>query len=112
MLSLTDGQQIVLTRINNYDITRLRYFVFDKEIALPSTITIKQNILVELYVGNYNINDGLVNGTECIFRFYSSNNNKPDIWIEFSDIEIRKQQRNEFKVLYEIHILPSYTPIF
>jgi len=70
-------------------------------------------MLVELYVGNYNTNDGLVNGTEGIFKSYSCNNNRPDIvYIEFSDTEIGKQQRNKFKQLYDINIFPNWTPIF
>ena len=65
-------------------------------------------MLVELYAGNYNTNDGLVNGAEGIFKSYSSNNNRPDIvWIEFSDPEIWKQQRSKFKQLYDINILPN-----
>ena len=70
-------------------------------------------MLVELYAGNYNTNDGLVNGAKGIFKSYSSNNNRPDIvWIEFSDPEIGKQQRSKFKQLYAINILPNWTPIF
>ena len=113
MLSLTKGEQIMLVAIDNYEILGLSYFAFDKAISLPSTITVKQNMLVELYAGNYNTNDGLVNGVEGIFKSYSSNNNRPDIvWIEFSDPEIEKQQRSKFKQLYDINILPNWTPIF
>lgn len=112
MLSLTEGEQITLLAIDNYETPGSSYFAFDKEISLPSTITVKQNMLVELYAGNYNTSDGLVNGAEGIFKSYSSNNNGPDIvWIEFSDTEIGKQQRNKFKQLYDINISPNWTPI-
>lgn len=112
MLSLTEGEQITLLAIDNYETPRSSYFAFDKAISLPSTITVKQNMLVELYAGNYNTSDGLVNGAEGIFKSYSSNNNGPDIvWIEFSDTEIGKQQRNKFKQLYDINISPNWTPI-
>jgi len=91
MLSLTAGEQIMLTVIDNYEMARSSYFAFDKAISLPSIVTVKQNMLVELYARNYNTNDGLVNGAEGIFRSYSSNNNRTDIvWIEFSDTEIGK----------------------
>jgi len=79
MLSLTKGEQILLAAIDNYEIPGSRYFSFDKEISLPSTITVKQYMLVELYTGNYNSNNGLVNGAEGIFKSYSSNNNRLDI---------------------------------
>lgn len=65
-------------------------------------------MLVELYAGNYNTNDGLVNGAEGIFKFYSSND---VVWIEFSCTDIGKEQRNKYKELYETNILPSWTPI-
>lgn len=84
MLSLTKGEQIMLVAIDNYELPGSSYFAFDKTISLPSTITVKQNMLVELYAGNYNTNDGLVNGAEGIFKSYSSNNNRLDIvWIDF-----------------------------
>ena len=44
-----------------------------KEMALPSTIRLKQNMLVELIAGNYSIEDGLVNGAEGLFRYYTKN---------------------------------------
>lgn len=113
MLSLTKGEKIMLVAIDNYEIPGSSYFSFDREISFPSTITVKQNMLVELYGGNYNTNHGLVNGAEWIFKSYSSNNNRHDIvWIEFSDPEIGKQQRSRFKQLYDINILPNWTPIF
>jgi hypothetical protein len=37
---------------------------------LPQSIVLKKNMLVELIGGNYLIEDGLVNGTEAIFRHY------------------------------------------
>lgn len=79
MLSLTKGEQILLAAIGNYEIPGSSYFSFDKEISLPSTITVKQYMLVELYTRNYNTNDGLVNGAKGILKSYSSNNNRPDI---------------------------------
>jgi hypothetical protein len=70
-------------------------------------------MVVELYVGNYNIDDGLVNGVEGNFKRYTNNNNGLDIvWIEFSTTNIGKYQRTKSPKLYETNILPNLTPIF
>ena len=55
--------------------------------VFPSTIKLKQNMLVELIVGNYSIEDGLVNGAEGLFRYYTKNN-PGFIWIEFLDTKV------------------------
>ena len=42
----------------------------------------KKYMLVELYAGNYNTQDGLVNGAEGIFKRYTICNNEYDmVWI-------------------------------
>ena len=44
-------------------------------------------MLVEIVGGSYSIEDGLVNGTEVIFKHYS--HTAPDIiWIEFVDQKV------------------------
>jgi hypothetical protein len=48
-------------------------------------------MLVELYAWNYNIEDGLVNGADGIFKTYIQNNKYVDVvWIEFADKVIGK----------------------
>ena len=54
---------------------------------LPSTIVLKQNMLVELIAGNYVILDGLVNGVNDIFRFYTKGEHDI-VQIEFADPSI------------------------
>jgi len=75
MLLLAHYEKITLSTIGKYGSTKANCFSFENKISLPSTIIIKQNMLVELYAGNYNTNNGLVNGVEGVFKTYTSNNN-------------------------------------
>lgn len=78
--------------------------------CFPTTIVLKQNMLVELIGGNYAINDGLVNGADGIFRLYTSGT--PDIvWIEFTDTTIGSKQCQTMHHLYRIGIESKWTPI-
>lgn len=55
------------------------------KIQLTSTIVLKQIMLTELTGVNYDIQDGLVNGAEGIFRASTTFENGT-IWIEFDDL--------------------------
>jgi len=73
--------------LNSYDITVDSTNInHNKQIKLqfPSSIVLKENMLVELIGRNYNIQDGLVNGVEGIFRGSTTFENGA-IWIEFID---------------------------
>jgi len=66
-------------------------------------------MLVEQYVGNYNIEDGLVNGVEKIFKRYERK--KKDIyvvWTEFVDPTIGRDQSNKHSQLFEKDIGPTW----
>jgi hypothetical protein len=54
-----------------------------KTIGLHSTIHIKDNMLIELCVGNYAMYDGLVNGANGIFKASTTYCGKTIIWIMF-----------------------------
>ena len=78
--------------------------------ALPSTITLKQNMRVELIGGKYSTEDGLVNGAEGLFRYYTKSN--PElIWIEFMDTKVGLLERNKMRCLFTPEIKCSWTPI-
>ena len=59
MLSLTHGEQIVLNAKDEHETMGTNFYAYEKTIVLPSTILMKKNMLVELYAGNYNTQDGL-----------------------------------------------------
>ena len=73
MLSIVYGEPIIINAIDeegdNYGNTKMH----PKE-GLPQQITLKLNMLIKLYVGNYDINDGLVNGVDGILKAYTSTN--------------------------------------
>ena len=77
---------------------------------LPSTILLKKNMLIELIGGNYAVEDGLVNGVEGVFRFYTTR--KIDIvWVEFTDQIVGSMQRATMRHLYKPGIIDTWTPI-
>ena len=93
-------------------INQVTMLTYEKTISLPARILVKQNMLVELYAGNYNIEDGLVNGADGIFKAYTRKDNYIDvIWIEFTNLVIGQAQRNKHYKLYEKSIQSSWTPI-
>ena len=58
------------------------FMCYEKSISLPAQILLKSNMLIELFAGNYNIEDGLVNGADGIFSTYTRNKNELYIiWI-------------------------------
>ena len=57
--------------------------------------------LVKLYVGNYNIEYGLVNVANGSFKSYTNSTKDINVvWIEFLDLDIGKLQSNKFHVLF------------
>ena len=70
-------------------------------------------MLVELYAGNYNTQDGLVNGAEGIFKRYTICNSEYDmVWIHFRDANIGRQKRAKFNQQYDINISQYWKVIF
>ena len=69
-------------------------------------------MLIELFAGNYNIEDGIVNSADGIFRTYTRNKNELDImWIEFVDPTIGRRQRKRFNELYDKDFKSTWKPI-
>ena len=86
MLSLTHGEQIVLNAKDEHETMGTNFYAYEKTIVLPSKIFMKKYMSVELYAGNYNTQDGLVNGAEGIFKRYTRCNSEYDmVWIHFPD---------------------------
>ena len=105
MLTQADGELICLEAIDQQECSNKNFMCYEKYISLPSQILLKSNMLIELFAGNYNIEDGLVNGADGIFRTYTRNKNELDIiWIEFVDPSIGTSQRKRFNELYDKYI--------
>jgi hypothetical protein len=68
----------------------------------------KQNMLIELCVGNYATFDGLVNGANGIFKTSISYHNKTIIWISFPNKKIGMLVTIH---LYTKNIQLNWTPI-
>lgn len=97
MLSIVNGQLVILEAIDEVENYQDTLSYYEKTIALPIKILVKQNMLVELCAGNYNIEDGLVNGANGVFKKYTRKTEDIDIiWIEFIDTTIGKEQRKTY----------------
>ena len=79
MLSIVNGQLVILEAIDEVENYQDTLSYYEKTIALPIKILVKQNMLVELCAGNYNIEDGLVNGADGVFKKYTRKTKDIDI---------------------------------
>ena len=68
-------------------------------------------MLIELYSGNYNISDGLVNGSDGIFKDYTNHNNLGIMWIKCNDSYVGHLQRLKCAQYYKQCIDKAWTPI-
>ena len=66
-------------------------------------------MLVELYAGNYNIEEILVYGADGAFKSYSKDKKQVDVvWVEFVDPIVGKLQREKFREFYDEKISPIF----
>ena len=86
------GETIVLKAIDVYEdnIDGIRLYTHTTTLLIE--IQMKQNMLVELYSGNYNTSDGLVNGFDGVFKYYTKEDNFDIVWIKFNDPTIGQQK--------------------
>lgn len=68
MLSIILDELIVLNAIDEQKENNNGIRLYSHTTALPPQIKLKPNILIEIFVGNYNTQDDLVNGSEGIFK--------------------------------------------
>jgi hypothetical protein len=79
--------------------------------SLHIIIHIKQDMVVELCVGNYATYDGLVNGANGVFKISTSYHNKTIVWILFPNPKIRMLAKEKCTHLYTNNIQSNWTPI-
>ncbi|KAH9323082.1 hypothetical protein KI387_017721, partial [Taxus chinensis] len=84
---------------------------YSKTVELPQHIELKVNMLVELFAGNYDIQDGLVNGSDGVFKTYTTTDGLDAVWIKFNDPSIGKQQRSKHPQLTTLPAELDWTPI-
>jgi len=68
-------------------------------------------MLVELCVGNYATFDGLVNGTNGMFKAWTTYSEKNIIWIMFQNSKIGTLTRETHSHYYNNNIESKWTPI-
>jgi len=111
MLSVVRGDEIVIDAID-YEEENHGNIPSHAHIAtLPSQIVLKFNMLVKIYAGSYDSQDGLVNGADGIIKAYVKLDNFDVIWIKFYDECIGCRQAHRFSFLYSQQICKYWTPI-
>jgi hypothetical protein len=89
MLSQAKEELINLEVVDGHENNQGGFTCYEKTLTFPSKILIKGNVLVKLYVENYNIADGLVNGVDGTLKVYTKKTTNIDVvWIEFADPSI------------------------
>lgn len=111
MLTKLPGDTIVLHALDEQETNTNTIRLYDHTTTLPPQIHVKPNILVEIYAGNYNTQDGLVNGYDGIFKIYTKHNDIDIIWIHFNDPTIGIQQCKKLAPYYNPTIQTNWTPI-
>jgi len=66
MFSHVNELLIILDAIDKSNSNKISFVAYKKTMRLPTRVLIKCNVLVELYLGNYNTKYGLVNGVDGI----------------------------------------------
>jgi hypothetical protein len=82
-----------------------------KTAGLYSMIHLKNDMLVELCAGNYDVSDGLVNGADGIFKGSTTYSNKSIMWILFFNSKVGSLTREKSVHFYTIEIEKTWTPI-
>ena len=71
MLSIFPGDEIVVNAIDNLEENHGNVHFHVHTSTFPLQIVLKLNMLVEIYVGNYDSQDGIVNGADGIMKAYT-----------------------------------------
>lgn len=81
MLSKVPGNYIILDAVDSEDKNFNAMRLYTQTMILPAQIVVKPNILVRIFSGNYNTKDGLVNGSNEIFKAYTKQQEVDIVWI-------------------------------
>ena len=78
---------------------------------MAKNIQLKEDINVKICVGNYDIQDGLVNGVDGKFKAYSKDTDPDIIWLQFNDPCIGRSQASQLTNLNQTYINNGWVPI-
>ena len=113
--SIADDEVEVQGSMNNEERPSLMAYVASLRTkytnGVAHTLQLKEGMLVE-FCTNIDKSDGLYDGAQGIVRGWESN--KGIIWVEFNDVSIGRNRREEHKYLYSSiqGIQPVWTPVF
>jgi hypothetical protein len=77
----------------------------------PPQLVIKLNMRIEIYVGNYDSQDGFVNGANGSIKAYNKIDKVDMIWIMLYDTKIGHRQANKLSYLYKPDIYQDWISI-
>ena len=84
--------------------------------GLPENITLITNQQYDL-ISNIDVNDGLINGTQCIIKYIQTTKHNDNIlpyvvWVDFQNPDIGSNHRHKYTYLYSTHNTNrQWTPI-
>lgn len=71
MFSIVPSDEIVINAVDNLEQNHGNVNFHFHTTTLPSQIVLKLYIVIEIYVGNYDSQDGLANGADGIMKEYT-----------------------------------------
>ena len=108
MLAIMSGEVILLKAIDEYEDNMDGIWLYAHTTSLPIEIKLKPNMFIELYSGNYNTSDGLVNSYDDIFKHYRKHDMLDIVWIKFNDPNIGYQQKRKYASYYNQYITKDW----
>lgn len=111
MLAIFLGQEIVINVVDQEEENHDNFPSHLDTTTLPLEIIMKLNILVEIYTGNYDSQDVIINGADGIIKYYTKTDDIDFIWIQIFDMNIGHRQARKLASLYSEGISKDWIPI-
>ena len=111
MLLAMPGNEIVIDAIDEDEENHSNVSYHSHMAVLPPRLVLKLNMLVEICAGNYDSQDGLVNGANGIIKSYTKTCKIDTTWIKFHDPKIGQCQSTRLASLYTLDTSNDWTPI-
>lgn len=95
ILSTLPGELLIINAVDEHDNTVPIEQLYKHSANLANQIMLKEDILIEIYGGNYDIKDSLINGSDGQFKSYTQTSDVDVIWVEFNNQHIGRSQNTK-----------------
>jgi hypothetical protein len=111
MLLLMRGDDIIINSIDLEEHNHGNVPCHQHTTTFPLQLVLKLDILVEIRACYYDSQDGLVNGTDGMLKYYRKTIKVDVFWIKFHEPHIGHRQENKLSYLYNSKNACDWTPI-